>query len=464
MRTKRYAIIDVETTGGRATRDRITEIAIVLHDGHSIIDTFESLVNPETRIPYGITQLTGITQQMVDDAPKFYEIARKIVEMTEGAVFVAHNVRFDYSFVRAEFSRLGFTFTRKQLCTVRLSRKAFPGLRSYSLGKLIQHFNIQVNDRHRAMADTLATTILFEKIIQQEEGAATVEEMINLGIKEALLPKNINLATLHALPEACGVYYMHDEKGSCVYVGKSINIKKRIAQHFSKKTEKASKLQRFVHDITYELTGSELVALLLESYEIKRLRPYVNRAQRRSYFPHVIHKYTNAEGYICLQVDKPTTAQRKKLQIISEYSKASRAKGQLQYALNRYALCGRFCHLDTGTTACFNYHLKQCHGACVAQESAPDYNERANAAIARLATVFEEDFCIVDKGRSAEERALILVSDGRYQGYGYVDQSATYADVTAIRDVIHSFPGNAETARIIRHFLNKHPNATVIKL
>ena len=126
MKNKIYAIVDLETTGGRANRDRITEVAIVLYDGETIIDTFESLINPETYIPYGITQLTGISQDMVQDAPKFYEVAKKIVEMTEGAIFVAHNVRFDYSFLRAEFSRLGFTFTRKQLCTVRLSRKAFP--------------------------------------------------------------------------------------------------------------------------------------------------------------------------------------------------------------------------------------------------------------------------------------------------------------------------------------------------
>lgn len=464
MKEKLYAIIDVETTGGRAVRDRITEIAIVVHDGTKIVDTFDSLVNPETRIPYGITQLTGITQEMVADAPKFYEIAKKVVELTEGAVFVAHNVRFDYSFIREEFRRLGFTFTRKQLCTVRLARKAFPGLRSYSLGKLIKHFGIQVNDRHRALADTLATVELFEKILHKEDGGQTAEEMINLGIKEALLPKNVSLETMHALPEACGVYYMHDEEGRCVYVGKSINIKKRVAQHFSKKTEKASKLQRFVHDITYEITGSELAALLLESHEIKTLRPYVNRAQRRRYFPFVIHTYTNDEGYICFAVDKPTAAKRKKLNVVGEYTKLNGAKGRLKYALEHYELCGRFCNVDTGTTACFNFHLKQCRGGCVGQEAAEEYNARARAVIERFATVFEEDFCIVDCGRNEQEQSIVLVEDGEYKGYGYVDKEHFYGSASAIRDAVKMYPGNPETSRIIRHFLSKNPRVKVVKM
>ena len=232
MAKKRYAVIDVETTGGRANRERITEIAIVLHDGEKIVDTFSSLVNPERVIPYNITQLTGITQEMVEEAPKFYEIARKIVEMTEGAIFVAHNVRFDYSFIREEFKRLGYIYSRRQLCTIRLARKAFPGLRSYSLGNLIKHFDIQVNARHRALDDTLATVEILERILQQESSEADVNYLVNMGIRANNLPDNVSLEKLHALPEECGVYYFHDQHGHIIYVGKSINIKKRVMQTF----------------------------------------------------------------------------------------------------------------------------------------------------------------------------------------------------------------------------------------
>jgi DNA polymerase III subunit epsilon len=299
-KSTKYAIIDVETTCGSAERERITEIAIVLHDGENILDTFTSLVNPERAIPYNITQITGITQEMVENAPKFYEIAKKIVEITQDAVFVAHNVRFDYGFVREEFRRLGYTFVRKQLCTVRLSRQAFPNLGSYSLGNLIQHFNIQVEARHRALADTLATTYIFQRILDLENGKTVTSDMINRGIKEANLPKNITLDRLHDLPELCGVYYMYDEVGKIVYIGKSINIQKRMFEHFADKTEKGLKLFNSVHDIHYEVTGSELIALLLESAEIKKHLPRINRAQKKVYFPYIIFQYKDENGYTCL--------------------------------------------------------------------------------------------------------------------------------------------------------------------
>ena len=199
MSAERYAIIDIETTGGRADLHRITEIAVILHDGEHILDTYETLLNPETYIPYGITELTGITQDMVKDAPRFFEVAKKIVEMTEGAVFVAHNASFDYGFIREEFARLGYTYSRQQLCTVRLSRKAFPGLRSYGLDNLIATFGIEVKQRHRAMGDALATAELFRRIMAQNGGPDQALSMIKMGLKDARLPENFGIERLMAL-------------------------------------------------------------------------------------------------------------------------------------------------------------------------------------------------------------------------------------------------------------------------
>ncbi|MEL6141015.1 MAG: exonuclease domain-containing protein, partial [Bacteroidota bacterium] len=276
---KQYAIVDIETTGGRANRHRITEIGIVLFDGEKITDTYETLINPEAPIPAGITELTGINQEMVKDAPKFYEVARKIVEMTEGTIFVAHNVRFDYEFIREEFRRLGYTFSRRKLCTVRLTRKVFPGLPSYSLGNLIRHFGITVNARHRALADASATTELLQLALQRKDTQEDVDLLVNMGIKETRLPKNLSIDRIQNLPEECGVYYFHDTSGRVIYVGKSTNIRKRIAQHFADTTQKGKDIRERVADISYEETGSELIALLLESEEIKRLEPNINRAQ-----------------------------------------------------------------------------------------------------------------------------------------------------------------------------------------
>ena len=450
-----YAIVDLETTGGRANRDKITEVAIVLHDGQRIIDRYESLVNPECHIPYGITKLTGISQNMVADAPKFYEVAKKVVQMTEGAVFVAHNVRFDYSFLREEFARLGYTFTRKKLCTVRLSRQAFPGLRSYSLSNLIQHFGIKITQRHRAMGDVLATVEILEKILAKENGEESLTNMVNLGIKESLLPANLNLEKIHALPEECGVYYMYDEKGQVVYVGKSINIKKRIAEHFAAKTEKARKMQERMHDLSYELTGSELVALLLESAEIKRLQPPLNRAQRIQRFPYAIHTFLDDNGYQRFEMLKVSTKQRKKLNIISEYPKLHTAKSRLSAIREEYELCSRLLHLDAGSGPCFYYHLKQCLGACAGYETPEMYNERAELAIQRLSTVFEEDFFILDQGRNTNEQAVIMVRDGGYRGFGYIDKEEPITHPTDLEAFIQPREGNPETTRLIQRFLSK---------
>jgi len=184
---KKYAIIDIETTGGMAKRDKITEIGIVIHDGEKIVDTYESLINPGRHIPPNITRITGITDDMVADAPRFYEVAKTIVEMTEGAIFVAHNVRFDYSFIKEAFNDLGYTFSKRQLDTVRLARKTFPGLKSYSLGNLIKHFGIKVNARHRALEDAIATTELLELIFAKEDSADNIKMYINRRMWSLLL-------------------------------------------------------------------------------------------------------------------------------------------------------------------------------------------------------------------------------------------------------------------------------------
>ncbi len=461
MKERLFAIVDIETTGGRASRDKITEIAIVLHDGQRILDRFESLINPECYIPYGITQLTGITQEMVAGAPRFFEIARKVVELTEGAVFVAHNVRFDYGFLREEFARLGYAFTRKQLCTVRLSRQVFPGLPSYSLGNLIRHFNIPVDARHRAMADALATADLFERVLAKDKAASAVSTLVNLGIKESRLPNRLKLEDILALPEACGVYYFHDENGQVVYVGKSINIRKRIAEHFADQTEKARILQQSVHDITFELTGSELVALLLESHEIKSLHPPVNRAQRLKQFPFIIHHYYNHAGYLCFGFGRMGSKERRGLNLVSEFTTLTRAKGRLEGALSKFDLCSKYCGLESGKGACFQYHMRRCQGACVEKELPDSYNDRALAALNTLKTVFEEDFFILDQGRDPAEWAVICVENGNYCGFGYIDREEGFT-VDSLKDAIKRHPGNPETNRIIQRTMEQNPGLKVI--
>ena len=465
METK-YAIVDIETTGGRASRDKITEIAIVVHNGQEVLETFETLLNPEAVIPYGITELTGISNDMVNTAPKFYEVAKKIVELTEGAIFVAHNVRFDYSFIQEEFRRLGYTYTRRQLCTVRLARKVFPGYKSYSLGNLILAMGLSAGERHRAMGDTIATVDLFERILAQSGAESReVKKMVNLGVRESKLPKNFSIEKLHSLPEACGVYYFHDENGDVVYVGKSLNIKKRIAEHFSNQTEKAAKLQARVDDVSWEVTGSELVALLKESHEIKAMRPEINRAQKVREYPFVIHWYENQAGYLCFDVAKVNAKTRKKLNLVASYPDQAHAKGWLKGVQKRFNLCLRHCHLEDRNGPCFDYHLKQCFGACIGEESPESYNERAqNALLALDESLLEKDFFLVDRGRTLDENAVVLVEEGEYKGYGYVNLAEVAAnDIEELKECIAPFESNPEVKRIIRRFLGSNQKLRIIK-
>ncbi len=287
-----YSIIDIETTGGSRQGNKITEIAIINFDGEKVIDEFSSLINPEISIPFSITRLTGITNEMVANAPKFYEVAKKIVEMTKGHVFVAHNVFFDYNFIKHEFSELGFQYSAERLCTVRLSRKLLPGHASYSLGKLCKDLGIEITARHRALGDAKATVELLKLLLQRSESSLGP----HIYTKSISLPSNLEQKTYDSLPEKEGVYYFHNLKGELLYIGKSTNIKKRVTGHFRPdlKRKKDIELKDRIADIQYQVTGHELTALLLEAHEIKTLRPLYNKALNRIRTPYGIELSKNS--------------------------------------------------------------------------------------------------------------------------------------------------------------------------
>ncbi len=457
-----FAIIDVETTGGVARYERITEIAIVLHDGEKVVDTFSTLVNPERSIPWGITQLTGITDEMVSGAPKFFEIARKVVEMTENAVFVAHNASFDYSFIKEEFNRFGFEYSRKRLCTVQLARKTFPGLTSYSLGNLKKHFGISVARSHRALDDTLATVEVFERILA-EQGGKGLKTFVNRGIREAKLPSGITLETLHALPESCGVYYLHDERGEVMYVGKSLNIRKRLFEHFADLTPKGEKLRLGVVGISHEVTGSELAALLLESAEIKRLQPRINRALRTRTYAACIFTYTDQQGYTCLAIGKNTVQNAKKLQIVAEYPKLDHAKAHLMGLVRQHELCYRLSHLDASERACFHYSIKQCRGACIGAEGPAEYNVRVQEAFAQLDKRLTGSFAIVEAGRNPQEKTIVVVQQGQYAGYAYIDADTGSLSVDGLLESLTPPGKDPDSNKIIRGYLESKRGVKKVK-
>ena len=459
-----YAIVDLETTGGMARRDKITEIGIVLFDGEKILETFQTLINPERSIPPEITRITGITNDMVANAPKFYEIARQVVEKTKGTIFVAHNARFDYSFLKEEFSRLGYTYTRRTLCTVRLTRNTFPGLRSYSLGNLIRHFNIEVNARHRALDDALATAQVLKNVLHKDHGSFSIKNIINQGIRESKLPKGITLDFLHGLPETPGVYYFYNSYQKVIYVGKSNNIKSRVMQHFAKTTQKAEKLAKMVSTISYEETGSELIALLLESREIKYLQPEVNRAQRTKNYPYFIHSYKDEDGYLNFQWLKSSNKTRKGKNILNHYGSKQGAISHLIGLAKELELCLGKLGLKEKEGPCYRYSMEGCHGACIGIENATTYNERALLGEEFLKKVFSNDFVVQVEGRDQTEIGVVLIEEGNYKGFGYINIEDFSFCIEEIKEAIQYEPENPEVNRIIYTYLNKNPKTKLIPI
>lgn len=449
MPTK-YAVIDIETTGGLPKRDKIIEIGIVLYDGEKETGRYETLIDPGYSIPPQITRLTGITGAMVADAPKFYEVARDIVEWTKDAVFVAHNVRFDYNFIREEFARLGYTYTRKQLCTKRLARKAIEGLRSYSLESLIHYLGIQVRHRHRALDDAYAASMVLDHVFKQRASQEYAYDLIHQGVRESRLPASLNLEYLHSLPEACGIYFFHNAAGDVIYVGKSINIRDRILQHFADHTPKATALQQQVDSISFEITGSELLALLRENEEIKKIKPEINRLLRKKELPVGLYGSTGPDGFIRYEIHKVPVSDPE-YQLIKKFSTAANARSFLTASMERYQLCAKYTGLEKPGGPCFNYHIGKCAGACIGQETAQSYNQRSKLLQDKMIHP-GESFIVYEPGRSHGEITQLWFDKGVCIGYAHLDE---YSESIQQASDLISLPADEDTRIILKNYFSK---------
>ena len=445
-----YAIVDIETTGGSARLERITEIAVYIHDGKRIVDEYSTLVNPERNIPYFITALTGISNEMVEDAPKFFEVAKKIVEITEGNIFVAHNARFDYSFIRQEFSMLGYNFKRPLLDTVSLSRKLLPGHKSYSLGNLCKDLGIEIRGRHRASGDALATVRLMELLLEKDRERNDGGLVKNR--KASKLHPALELQKIADLPEEPGIYYFHNESGEIIYVGKSRNLYQRVNTHLSNNTSsREMEMRSFIADISWERTGSELVALLLESAEIKTRKPLYNRAQRRTGFRWGIYSYTDENGYIRLEYRNVNDDAVP----LALFSSKENVRAKLDQVISEYNLCQKLCGMYETAGQCFHRQVSLCRGACCGEEEPRSYNERALMALDEF--VFRErNFFIIDRGRDTEERSVVKIVNGKYAGYGYFNINDVGFGLTAIHDCIRNARDNRDIQVIIKGYLKNH--------
>lgn len=459
VKAQTYVIIDVETTGKGINGTRITEICAVRLCNEQIVDKFTSLVNPQEHIPTFITSLTGIDDALVASAPLFSEIADRILEITKDAIFVAHNVNFDYNMLRGEFQRIGHNFVRRKLCTVRLSRKLIPGLFSYSLGNLCSSINIPLNNRHRAEGDTDATVILFKRILDLDSEGSIIQSFLNVRSKEATLPPHLPARIIEELPETTGIYLFKDQKGKIIYVGKAKNIKKRVLSHFYDKKNNEYHLGQETHHIDYEATGNELCALLLESEKIRHYFPKYNRAQKIPVHTYAIISYENRRGILQLAVTK---AKYRNNAVDMLYNRTS-AKERLMELCEFFELCPRFCGLQETHEGCSHYRLTNCKGICKNEEEVDLYNERVKKAIIRLEE-HRASYVIKEKGRSPNEQAFILVDDGILQGFGFVDETTSISNASDLEPYIQRQQHSYHTGIILRSYAKKTQHLKLFEL
>lgn len=450
MKDQLFAIIDVETTGGGINGNRLTEICVVLLRGTRIMDKFTTLINPEKEIPRHITALTGIDNQMVADAPKFYEIAKKVEELTREAIFVAHNVNFDYNVLRNEFRELGFEFTRRKLCTVRLSRKLIPGLFSYSLGRLCDSINIPISNRHRAEGDTDATVILFQRLLSLDENYNVIDSFLHARSRQATLPPHIDAEQIHGLPASPGVYLFKDRQHKVIYAGKAVDIKKRVVSHFYDRMSKEYQLGQETFHIDHETTGSELVALLLEAECIRKYYPRFNRAQKRPGPVYQIVSYTNQRGILQLALER-TSKQRES---IGTFYSRSMAQEKLEYLCREFNLCPKYCSLQNNVEECSHYSIVSCEGICTGKEEVERYNVKVWKAIASL-TEESSTFVIRGKGRHFEEESFVLVRGGQYQGFGFIATETSMSRLEDYEPFLKRQTATYHTHKILSNYLRK---------
>ena len=444
-----YAIVDIETTGGYASANGIIEISIQVFDGEKVTEQFETLINPNQHIPKYIQAFTGITNEMVSGAPAFEEVAEKIFTCLQGNIFVAHNVNFDFSFIKSHLDYCGYTLNAKKLCTVRLARQLFPGLPSYSLGNLCQSLEIEITNRHRAGGDAAATVTLFQKLLIHDQ-KGIIQASLHRNSKEQALPPNVPKSDFDALPAHPGVYYFYDQKGKVIYVGKAKNIRSRINSHFSNNSDSRQK-QNFLkntYSIKFHSTATELMAAILESTEIRRLWPVYNTSQKRQEEVYGIFVYEDQNGYMRLAIEK----KRKYVTPICTFHFKVDGHGVLRKLMKEFNLCPKLCFMQTDSDKCIGIAEEHCYGACEKTESPLVYNERVLKAITSLTK--KPSYVVLDKGMNDDELSCIMVLQGSFFGMGYLPKNVESITQQTIAAYIIPYKENS----FIRNLLNAHAN------
>ncbi len=444
-----YAIVDIETTGGHASANGITEIAIHVHDGERVVQHFTTLINPEMRIPSFITALTGINNAMVASAPTFEEIAPQILEILQENIFVAHNVNFDYSFVHHHLKKAGYELNVKKLCTVRLARKAIPGLPSYSLGKLCRSLKIEVDGRHRADGDAAATVKLFDRILAAD-GLEHIDKMLKRTSSEQWLPIHLDKKVINALPPTAGVYYFHDAKGKIIYVGKAINIKKRVTSHFTHNDagNRRQDFLRLVTNISYKECANELHALILESTEIKRLWPKYNASQKQPTQKYGLYSFEDGRGYMRLLIDK----RKKNFPAAYIFNMLHEGQVLLRNMIDEFELNHKLCYIDKNAFTETDFEFI---------DEPNIYNNKVRNALNQLKDQLPT-FALIEEGINDDENLCLLIENGCFWGMGYIDSTSQPQSIHLLKEMLEPYSDNDFIRNSIYAYAEKNPEKKLI--
>jgi DNA polymerase-3 subunit epsilon len=451
-----YAIVDIETTGGHASANGITEIAICIHNGKKVVERYSTLVNPGREIPIYISALTGITNDMVKDAPPFSDVAHDVYHLLHNNIFVAHNVNFDYSFVRHYLAEAGYELRCNKLCTVRLGRKIMPGLPSYSLGKICRHLGITNASRHRAAGDAEATAQFFSLLLESDSGNH-LQQALKQNSKEQTLPANLPKQDVESLPYTPGVYYFHNDKGKVIYVGKAKNLKKRVCSHFTGNNSGPQRQEflRNICHITYQECGTELIAFVLEAVEIKRLWPKYNRSLKRFEHAYSLYAFEDQRGYLRLVVDK----HRKMTGAIYSCNTLFEGRSILLRLIEGYELCPKMCFIQNNAESCTGMNAGNC--ACEGFETPDEYNKKVVAAIDELNEALPT-FAIRDAGRTDEEHSCLLIEKGKFYGMGYISHYFDVENLQQLKTHLTPYPGNDYIRGMVSGYATRHPERKVV--
>ena len=452
-----YAIVDIETTGGYAAAAGITEVAVVISDGANILDRYETLINPVYTIPKYVESLTGITNAMVENEKLFRAVAEKLYELLSDKIFVAHNVNFDYSFLKYHFKASGYELECKKLCTIRMGRQILPGYKSYSLGKFCREVGIPIEHRHRAGGDAEATTKLFHHLLKKD-GEGHVKKMLQVKSKEQSLPPNLPAQQVKKLPPNPGVYYFHDSKGKVIYVGKAKNLSKRVNSHFSnnKPGRQKQEFLRNIHSITYKTTATELMAFILESTEIKKLWPQQNRSLKRFEQAYAMYAFEDQNGYLRLAIEK----KNKNIHSLYSFNLLTEGHTLLRKLSHQFMLCPKLCFLQQHPVECEGIKDGRCSGACQQKELSSEYNNRVSECIGYLQKELPT-FALVDYGLNTGEQSCILMEKGRFYGMGYLPPGISISGVNDLKDYITPYLENDYIRGLVYQHAVEYPHKKI---